>query len=323
MKQVLVIQTAFLGDVILATPVATELKRCFPEVEIDFLVKKGNESLLSNHPALRNVMTLDKSKGKFKAIRNLIKHIRGNHYDLVINLHRFGSSGIIAGRSGAPKRYGFKKNPFSFLYTKSFPHQIGDGTHEVTRNLSIIKEFGANDTVRPSLYPSKEDQKRIEEYAAEEYFCMAPASVWYTKQLPQEKWIELIQTIKDKRIYLLGSKADLDLCNSIIAASEAKNAVNLAGELSLLQSAALMKNAMMNFVNDSGPLHLASAMNANTTAFFCSTVPDFGFGPLAENSRIQEVNGLACRPCGLHGHKECPKGHFDCGRKMPIPESLG
>jgi heptosyltransferase-2 len=92
----------------------------------------------------------------------------------------------------------------------------------------------------------------------------------------------------------------------------------LSGKLSLLKSAALMQGAEHNYVNDSGPLHIASAMNASVTAFFCSTVPDFGFGPLSENSTIKQVEGLDCRPCGLHGHKECPKGHFNCGNKMML-----
>jgi ADP-heptose:LPS heptosyltransferase len=87
----------------------------------------------------------------------------------------------------------------------------------------------------------------------------------------------------------------------------------------LLQSAALMKDAVMNYVNDSAPMHLASAMNAKTTAIYCSTVPEFGFGPLAADARVVEVTEkLDCRPCGLHGFKECPKGHFKCGRDIDV-----
>ena len=79
-----------------------------------------------------------------------------------------------------------------------------------------------------------------------------------------------------------------------------------------------MESATRNYVNDSGPLHLASSVNAPVTAFFCSTTPNFGFGPLSENSAIVEVENLDCRPCGLHGHKTCPKGHFECAEKMNV-----
>lgn len=317
MKRILIIQTAFLGDVILATPVVSELKRLYPESQIDFLVKKGNESLLANNPKLENVFVFDKSNGKWKSIISLIKSFRKSNYDLVINLHRFGSSGIISGFSGGKKRYGFKKNPFSFLYTKSFVHNIGDGTHEVERNLSVIKEFGSATQVRPELFPSNTDRDAVKAFTAKKYYCIAPASVWFTKQLPLNKWSELIQTLPEaESIYLLGGKDDLELCQNLKAKNPKHNIEILAGELSLLKSAALMENATRNYVNDSGPLHLASSVNANVTAFFCSTVPSFGFGPLSEDSQILEVKDLDCRPCGLHGHKECPKGHFKCAENI-------
>ena len=320
MNRILVIQTAFLGDVILATPVVSELHRLYPDANIDMLVKKGNESLLANNPKLNTVYIFNKKDGKLKGISALIKTFRKNKYDLVFNLHRFGSSGIIAGFSGGKKVIGFKKNPFSFLYSEKFDHQIGDGTHEVERNLSLIVKLGAKNSVRPELYPSETDKEKVQSYAQGKYVTMAPASVWFTKQLPKEKWTELIeQQSDDSTIYLLGAPSDKALCDELISSAKSKRKiVNLAGELTLLQSAALMQKAQMNFVNDSGPLHLASSMNAPTTAFFCSTVPSFGFGPLADHSIVKEVNGLDCRPCGLHGHKECPKGHFKCGYDISL-----
>lgn len=314
MERILIIQTAFLGDVILATPVISELKRIHPNAQIDFLVKKGNESLLLNSPYLNSVLLFDKSKGKWKSLMRLIIQFRRHKYDLVINLHRFGSSGILAGLSKGKKRYGFKKNPFSFLYTKKFDHTIGDGTHEVERNLSIIQEFGTSKLVRPELFPSGSDIAKVASFKTNNYYCLAPASVWFTKQLPEHKWIELVNSFpEDSVVYLLGATADKEICQSIINKSNHKFSNNLCGELSLLQSAALMKDATRNYVNDSGPLHLASAVNAPVTAFFCSTIPDFGFGPLSDDSNIKSVENLDCRPCGLHGHKECPKGHFKCG----------
>lgn len=320
MHSVLVIQTAFLGDVILATPVISELNRLFPSVKIDVLVKKGNESLLANNPAIREVLVLDKSKNKISEIWRLIQLFKKRRYDLTVNLHRFGSSGLIAGFSGAKEIYGFDKNPFAFLYTKRFKHEIGNGTHEVTRNLSLLKDFGADSLSRPSLFPSEVDVRLVSEYANEKFVCLAPASVWFTKQLPVEKWIELINVLpKELKIYLVGGKTDFDLCQQIIEKSHrVEQLKNLAGQLTLLQTAALFASSERVYVNDSGPLHIASAMNVPTTAFFCSTVPDFGFGPLAEKSEINQVENLECRPCGLHGKKECPLGHFACGNKIVV-----
>ncbi len=314
MNKILIIQTAFLGDVILTTPVISELKRLYPAAQIDFLVKKGNQSLLENNPYLNEVFTFDKSIGKWKDIARLVKQFRAEQYDFVINLQRFASSGIIAGFSKGKKIYGFKKNPISFLFSKKFAHNIGNGTHEVERNLSLITEFGAQSVVRPNLFPSENDKAKVEQFQQQKYYCLAPASVWFTKQLPKHKWIELIQKLpNDSNIYLLGAPNDAKLCNEIILEAKRENTFSLCGELSLLQSAALMRDAERNYVNDSGPLHLASSVNAKVTAFFCSTVPGFGFGPLSEDCEVKEVKNLDCRPCGLHGHKECPKGDFECG----------
>ncbi len=323
MNRILIIQTAFLGDVILATPVISEMKRLFPESTIDILVKKGNEVLLQNNPHLNYVIVFDKSKRKYKSIIQLIGQFRSRKYDLVVNLHRFGSSGIITALSGAKKKYGFKKNPFSFAFTKSFDHNMDNGLHEVERNLSLIKEFGAIDKKRPELFPSKEQFAKTSTFTSSKFFCFAPASVWFTKQLPKEKWVELIQQKSHEgAVYLLGGKEDEALCQEIIDLSAITNAQNLAGKLDLLESAALMSQATRNFVNDSGPLHLASAMNAPVTAFFCSTIPSFGFGPLSEDSDVKEVNDLNCRPCGLHGHKVCPKEHFKCGLEIDLSTKI-
>ncbi|MCO5260814.1 MAG: glycosyltransferase family 9 protein [Crocinitomicaceae bacterium] len=313
MKRILFIQTAFLGDVILATPSFSEVKRLFPDAEIDVVVKKGNESLLSNNPNLNTVFVFDKKAGKFKEILRLSKLLRARKYEIVFNFQRFGSSGILTLLSGAKKKYGFKKNPFSFAFTKTFEHVIGDGTHEVERNLQMLQEFGAQKMVRPELFPSEQQFLSVEQYKSKKYYCLAPASVWFTKQLPEHKWLELIKLFdKDSLVYLIGGPTDFDLCEQIKQKSNQENVINLAGKLNLLESAALMKDAQRNYVNDSGPLHIASAMNAPVTAFFLSTIPAFGFGPLSDDSQILEVNDLDCRPCGVHGYQKCPKNHFKC-----------
>ncbi len=320
MKHILIIQTAFIGDVILATPVISELKRLFPEAEIDLLVKKGNDSLLVNDPHIHSLFQFDKKAGKIKEIIRLRKEFKKCKYDLTLNMHRFGSSGLLTILSGAKKRYGFKKNPFSLFFTKRFEHQIGDGTHEVQRNLSLISEFGAKRMVRPVLYPGKASDDFVISYKEQPYFCFAPASIWYTKQLPEKKWAELLQLKASKgKLYLLGAPDDVDLCQRIIDLSGVKNTLNLAGKLNLLQSASLIRDAKRTYVNDSGPLHLASAVNAPVTAFFCSTTPQFGFGPLSDDSEvIESIVKPTCKPCGLHGYNKCPEGHFKCGMDIAI-----
>lgn len=322
LKSFLIIQTAFIGDVILATAIVEKIKEHHPNACIDFLVRKGNEALLANNPNIRAVLIWDKKQNKISNLFKTISSIRKSKYDYVINIHRFASSGIITFLSGAKNKIGFKQNPFSFCYTKAINHDIKNGKHETERNQSLIESITDTKPALPKLYPSAKDFDFAKKYQEKKYYCIAPSSVWFTKQLPKEKWVELINHLDSSaNIFLLGATNDKKLCNEII--SQTKRGINLSGELTFLQSAALMKNAEMNFVNDSAPLHIASAINAPATSFFCSTIPEFGFGPLSNISKtIQTTEKLTCRPCGLHGYKACPKGHFKCGFSIDINTAL-
>ena len=308
----LIIQTAFIGDVVLATPMAQALAQ-LDHVEIHFLVRKGNESLLENNPFVHRIWIWNKSQNKLANLFKLSTEIRKEKFACVVNLQRFASSGFLTFRSGALKKIGFQENPFSFCFTSKFKHEVNNGKHEVLRNLELIREFVAGD-FPPRLFPSIRDFGKVAEYKSKSFVCVAPSSVWFTKQWPKANFIQLVKELSKKHhVFLLGAKSDFNLCEEVRGVDNS-NATNLCGKLSFLESAALMRDAAMNFVNDSAPMHFASAMNAPTTAFFCSTLPEFGFGPLSEYSRIVETSeNLSCRPCGLHGRKACPLGHFKCG----------
>jgi heptosyltransferase-2 len=313
-KNILVIQTAFIGDAILASSLVEKLHVYYPKANISILVRKGNESIYFDHPFLKDVLVWDKKENKLKNLFSLLFKIRKNKYDCIINCHRYASSGFLTGFSGARHTAGYKENPFSFLFNYNIKHVIGNGSHETERYNQLIEDFTDNKVFKPKLYPSPQDKEFIKPFQSSSYICLAPASVWFTKQLPKEKWIELCdKTQQGTNIYLLGAPGDVELCEHIKTNSKHKDIKVLAGQLTLLKSTALMFGAKMNYVNDSAPLHLASSVNAPVTAFFASTVPEFGFGPLSDNSKILEVKGLDCRPCGLHGYKACPKGHFKCG----------
>lgn len=323
MNKVLIIQTAFIGDVILATPLAEKLHAFFPQTRIDFLVRKGNEGLLQNHPFINKVLIWNKKENKIKNLFQLIHGVKAEQYDLIVNVHRFSSSGLICFLSGAKLKVGFDKNPFSFCYDIRVRHQIGNQMHEIQRNLSLVEKFTDQSLVKPRLYPAPDDIQKAAVYSRKNgnifsFITIAPTSVWFTKQVPAHQWVKLIQKQdKNLTIYLLGASTDIAACDHIRKMADRPNVINLAGKLTFLQSAALMKESTMNFVNDSAPMHMASAMNAPVTAVFCSTVPAFGFGPLSDNSTVIEIRGnLPCRPCGLHGFKACPKSHFKCAEEI-------
>jgi ADP-heptose:LPS heptosyltransferase len=116
MNKILIIQTAFIGDVILATPLIEKLHRFFPTAEIDFMLRKGNEGLLQQHPFIHELLIWDKKQDKVKNLLTLTRKVRKNKYDLLVNIHRFASSGLVSFLSGAKIKTGFDKNPFSFCY---------------------------------------------------------------------------------------------------------------------------------------------------------------------------------------------------------------
>ena len=285
------------------------------------------ETLFSGHPYINNVLVWDKKNEKYRNLFRILLQVRHNHYDAVINVQRFISTGIIAGLSGATRRAGFDKNPLSFLFNIRIKHTIGQeslGLHETERNQKLIVSMTDPKASRPALYPEPKDFEAVNKYKPTPYICIAPASLWNTKQFPSDKWIELIQDIPTEfNVYLLGSPSDTALCNMIKTESGKDNVVDLSGRLSFLESAALMRDAKMNYVNDSAPMHIASAMNAPVTAIFCSTVPEFGFGPLSDRSTIIQTElALACRPCGIHGFNTCPEKHFKCAQTIHIKSLL-
>ncbi|MBL7950486.1 MAG: glycosyltransferase family 9 protein [Flavobacteriales bacterium] len=324
MKKFLVIQTAFLGDAVLVTSILEKLQTFYPAARIDLVVRKGNDGLFIGHPFIHTLHVWNKREGKTKSLFKLIGQLRKTKYDHIINAQRFFSTGLMTVLARGTEKIGYDKNPLSFLFTRKVKHVIGDGRHEVDRLNALIEHLADASRPLPKLYPTPEAEGEAERAKqehleiGERYVCIAPASVWYTKQWPEAKWVQLIHQLPEEmQVFLIGAPGDSALCGSIMSASG--RGYLLTGDLSLLGSAALMKGAVMNYVNDSAPLHIASAMNAPVTAVFCSTVPSFGFGPLRDNGRVVETTEkLDCRPCGLHGYKACPKGHFKCALGIEV-----
>ncbi len=327
MQKILVIQTAFIGDVVLATGLLEKLHTQWPDASLDILVRKGNESLFIQHPFLHEVLIWDKKKNKYQHFFKVLNKIRTNQYDIIINIQRFAATGLLTVLSNAKRTIGFDKNPFSFLFSEAIPHVVNDSKlpmHEIVRNHQLIKNFTDGIAAKPKLYPTQENSNAVNHLKKNHYICLAPASVWFTKQFPWEQWVSLLDAIPaELSIYLLGAAGDFALCENIRLATSHSPVLNLAGKLNFLESASLMKDAEMNYVNDSAPLHFASAVNAPVTAVYCSTVPGFGFGPLSDTSHIVESGQLlVCRPCGLHGKKSCPLKHFNCAKQITTNQLL-
>src|SRR6478736_4571905 len=182
-SNILVIQTAFIGDAILASSLLEKLHAELPQAKISILVRKGNENIYADHPFLTETLVWNKQENKIQHLFDLRSKIKAAKYDCVINCHRFASSGFLTAFSGARHTAGYKQNPFSFLFNHTVKHVIGDGSHEVERYSQLVEDFCSDKVFKPKLYPSERDNQVVSKYKNAPYACMAPASVWFTKQL--------------------------------------------------------------------------------------------------------------------------------------------
>jgi heptosyltransferase-2 len=343
MHRILVIQTAFIGDVVLATALLQNLHAAYPAATIDILVRQGADELFTEHPYINEVHVWNKKKNKYQHLFQIIQNIRRIKYDVVINVQRYLATGIITVLSGAKKTIGFNKNPLSFLFSEVVAHQFGAAAeaaeagarpaaqnsnsaslHETSRNHALLASLTTAPVAKPALYPSVANFATVQKWQGAPYICMSPGSVWETKKMPAKNWIDLINAVPTNyTIYLMGAPNETALCAEILSGSSREGVINIAGQLNLLEAAALIKGAHLNYVNDSAPMHLASATNAPVAAIYCSTIPAFGYGPLSDTQFVVEtLEHMPCKPCGLHGKKACPLGHFNCGHSITTAQLL-
>ena len=322
-RKILIVQTAFIGDVVLTLPLVQVLKRQFPNSAIDMVVSPRASGLLENHPDIRKVHIYDKrgSDSGIVGILAMMQRIRHERYDLAIVPHRSFRSALLVWLSRIPRRVSFNRSAGWFLYTSTVSYERS--LHEVERNLRLLKAIGVTWRGRelPDLYPDEEDRVRVGKLLveheignAERLVAVAPGSAWNTKRWPKERYVRLIQLLihEDYEIVLVGGQEDAGLCEEIVRDVRMKEVYSAAGKLTLLQSAELLRRAKVLITNDTAPMHIAVAMRTPVIAIFGPTVPEFGFAPYGDHDRIVQVKGLSCRPCSIHGTKTCPIGTFEC-----------
>jgi len=319
----LVIQTSFLGDVILTTPLIAELAKRGP---VDVLATPLGAAALANNPDIRTIIRYDK-RGTYGSALGLwatIKEIRSRRpYDAAYLAQGSFRSGLLATMTGARERIGFASSTGRVLYTTQLPYR--PDRHHAERlwslSMSDCADPPTRDQIRPRLYPSDEERTLIDRLLREKgntddaFVALAPGSAWGTKRWPY--YVELAKRLVDEfRIAIIGSKADAEVARQIAGAVSADRVIDGTGGLSLLASAELIGRAQAIVTNDSAPQHLASAMGTPTLTIYGPTVPEFGFGPLAERKAVAGVDGLSCRPCDRHGPQRCPLGHWRCMREL-------
>ncbi len=318
----LVIQTSFLGDVILTTPLIAELAKRGP---VDVLVTPGGAAALANNPHIRSIIRYDKRStyGSALGLWQTIKEIRARRpYEAAYLAQGSFRSGLIAVMTGAKQRIGFASSTGRVLYTTQVPYR--PDRHHAERlwglAMSDCADPPSRDQIRPRLYPADEERRRVDVLLRQSgstddsFVALAPGSAWGTKRWPY--YHELAKRLAEEfKIAVIGSQADSEAAAQIIGAVPAGCAIDGVG-LPLLASAELIGRARAIVTNDSAPQHLASAMGTPTLTIYGPTVPEFGFGPIAERHAVAGHEDLPCRPCHRHGPQRCPLGHWRCMREL-------
>ncbi len=322
-NRILVVQTAFIGDVILTLPMIQILKEFFPKAEIDVILVPRAEEICRNHPAIARIIEYDK-RGRDRGLAGfwrILGILRERKYQIAVVPHRSLRSSALAFLSGIPVRVGFRKGGGRLLLTKGLPYD--SGMHEIERNLSLLAEIGPLDfgKILPRVYPSAADQSSVSRVIAgipperrAKLIAVAPGTIWNTKRWLRDRFAELIGMLVDEGfgVALVGGKEDTGLCAEILAAANRSFVINTSGTLSLLESAELIRRCLLIVSNDSAPMHLSVAIGTPVVAIFGATVPSFGFAPYGPHDSVVETSGLKCRPCSIHGGAECPIKTFDC-----------
>ena len=313
----LVIQTAFLGDVVLTTPLLAALAA--EHGPVDVVTTPLAAPLLETHPAVSHVIPYDKRGADrgWSGVRTLARRLKDTRYARAYLPHRSLRTATLARLAGIPTRIGFSGS-WSFLYTEARPKPRTG--HETDRLLALAN--GAADVYRPHLRPTSEDERAAAIVNAP-FVALAPGSIWGSKRWPY--YAELARSLpRDVGVVVVGGKDDAALGEQIVQAvgASGRPAVNACGKLTLRQSAALIGRAQLLVTNDSAPLHLATAMGTPIVALFGPTVTEFGFGPLRAGDVALGMEGLRCRPCSPHGPPQCPLGHHRCMRELTVAAVL-
>ena len=321
--KILLVQTGFLGDVVLSTPVLAELARQFPGAKISILTTPLAKPLVELHPNVEKVLVFDK-RGKYRGLGGLLRfarRLREERFEKVFSLHKSYRTAALLLLARIPERFGFAEASASFLYSRTATRK--EYPHEVLRNLAILKtvgvdpgSLGAKMNIGLSDESIAQAEKLISGFGGP-WVAIAPGSVWATKRWTTEGFATVTASLVEQgySVVILGGPSDEEVARDVEDKC-GKKILNLTGRTNLMVSAAIISKCDLVVTNDSAPLHIASAVGTPVVAAFCATVPEFGFGPWGVPSEIVGVENLSCRPCGRHGGNTCPTGTHACQKQL-------
>lgn len=346
--KILVLRFSSIGDIVLTSPVVRALRQQVPGAEVHFATKPAYRGLIEPNPFI--------TKGHYftGSLRQLVKELRAERFDYVVDLHHNLRTSLLKLQLGVPST-SFEKLNWQKWLLVNFKINALPRQHIVDRYLAAAAPLGVRNDGRGLDYFIPEDQEvNLADLPAgfqRGYVALAIGAQHATKRLPVDKLIELCQNLR-RPIVLLGGPEDESIGHVIELAFE-KQAIQAAppvaripdspyyfpekslshsftqslifngcGRFSLHQSASLVRQAQLVVSHDTGLMHIAAAFKKEIFSVWGNTVPAFGMYPYRTEFRVLEVPGLPCRPCSKIGFAECPQGHFKCMREQKLDLNL-
>ncbi len=314
--KILIVKPSSLGDVIHALPFLKAVKDSFPGARVDWVISKSLKGLLEDNPLIHELIVFDKDSwkeiknlpGTISEIKGLRKILKSKRYDMVIDLQGLLRSGLITFLTPASMKVGFKqaREGSHYFYNLKIP---GNGAvHAVDKCLEVATVIGAKS--KKIEFPLFLDMKARERVARlidniPEYVVIAPSARWATKRWPAGNFSSLIKRISLPCI-IAGSRGDSEIAREIIRGiqnteqgTRTATTVNLCGRTSLKELVVLIDGAKAVVSNDSGPMHIAAALNKPLVAIFGPTDPA-KTGPYGyqENRNMKVIRtSVPCSPC--------------------------
>ena len=324
-QKILIIRLSSIGDIVLSTPLIRVLRNKFPNSQIDFIIKKEFSELLKYNPNLTNLIEFNTENG-FKELLRLKRQILKENYDLIIDIHNNLRSIFLRMFTGAHVVRINKRVFKRFLLVKFKINLYKNAIHVVDRYIETLSNFSIkNDNQGLEIFVPEDTieiaKNKINFSDKNLYIAIAPSAKHETKRWLPERFAQLGDKLAEKfkaKIILLGGKEDEDRCRFVEEMMVSKP-INLCGKTTLLESAAVLSMCKLLVTNDSGLMHIGSAMKTKIVAIFGSTVKEFGFSPYAVENIVIEKN-IPCRPCSHIGRNKCPEGHFKCMRDIQVED---
>jgi len=323
-KKILIVKPSSLGDVVHSLPFLNAVKACFSKAEIHWVIAKGLEGIVEGHPMINKLWIINKDAWKkivnikvtLSELKVLLKHLKKEEFDIVIDLQGLLRSGILTAGTGAPVRVGFTeaREGSRLFYT----HKVkgGRNIHAVDRYLKIADFLGCdiNDICFPLPLFFNSALSTRHSALSKEYAVIVPGARWKTKMWPPEKFGNLSGMLPLNTV-IVGSKRDVDIADKVVALSKGK-AISLAGKTDLKELIEVTRGAKFVISNDSGPMHIAAALGIPVFAIFGPTDP-LRTGPYGEGHTIIR-EAIPCSPCFK---KAC--NNLKCMNRLSVEKIYG